>query len=194
MNSQTLRDIENADDLQMKEILLAIAKWFKKNGLANPFNYNFGFEFIQCLTLGYKKTTKDKTLVGGGSDGISLTDPNITAEFKATEYKGQTKNGVDKSHSFSYNGTSRFDTIKEQEDYCYNKIMRDPYHYWTIFDYNLGSLYKTFKVKNSDVWSLIWTKWERSWYNTNNKDPRIGGSISTNEMKKSNIQPEVINH
>ena len=47
--------------------------------------------------------------------------------------------------------------------------MRDPYHYWTIFDYNLGSLYKTFKVKNSDVWSLIWTKWEKSWYNTNNK-------------------------
>ena len=112
MNSQTLRDIENADDLQMKEILLAILKWFKKKSLANPFNYNFGFEFIQAVTHGFRVAP-----VGGGSDGISLIDPNITAEFKATEYKGQTKNGVDKSHSFSYNGTSRFDTIKEQEDY-----------------------------------------------------------------------------
>ena len=34
MNSQTLRDIENADDLQMKEILLAVLKWFKKKGLS----------------------------------------------------------------------------------------------------------------------------------------------------------------
>ena len=41
-------------------------------------------------------------------------DPKITAEFKATEYKGQNKKGVDKSHSFSYNGTSRFDTLREQ--------------------------------------------------------------------------------
>ena len=189
MNSQTLRDIENADDLQMKEILLAVLKWFKKKGLANPFNYNFGFEFIQAVTHGFRVAP-----VGGGSDGISLIDPNITAEFKATEYKGHNKKGVDKSHSFIYNGTSRFDTIEDQKEYCYNKIMRDPHHYWTIFDYNLGSLYKTFKVKNSDVWSLIWTKWEKSWYNTNNKDPRIGGSVSTNEMKKLNIQPEVINH
>ena len=189
MNPQTLLEIENADDLQMKEVLLTVLKWFKKKTLANPFNYNYGFEFIQAVTHGFRVAP-----VGGGSDGISLTDPKITAEFKATEYKGQNKKGVDKSHSFSYNGTSRFDTLREQEEYCYNKIMSDPFHYWTIFDYNLGSLYKTFKVKNSDVWSLIWTKWEKSWYNTNNKDPRIGGSVSTNEMKKLNIQPEVINH
>ena len=75
MNPQTLLDIENADDLQMKEILLVIAKWFKKKGLANPFNYNFAFEFIQCQVLGYKKTT-----VGGGSDGKK--DDGETTELK----------------------------------------------------------------------------------------------------------------
>ena len=118
--NDVLKYIENADDLQMKEILLAIVKWFKKKGLANPFNYNFGFEFIQCLTLGYKKTTNDKTLVGGGSDGIK--EDGETTELKATEYKGLTKKGKEKSHSVSYNGTSKKQTIEEQKKYCYNKL------------------------------------------------------------------------
>ncbi len=77
MNSQTLRDIENADDLQMKEILLAILKWFKKKSLANPFNYNFGFEFIQAVTHGFRVAP-----VGGGSDGISLRQQNTKDKLK----------------------------------------------------------------------------------------------------------------
>ena len=50
------------------------------------------------------------------------------------------------------------------------------------------------KIKNSDVWTLIWTEWERSWYNVKDDDPRIGGSISTNLLKKMNIPYEVITH
>ena len=60
MNPQTLLDIENADDLQMKEILLVIAKWFKKKGLANPFNYNLvdnnGTESINLGAYGVPET------------------------------------------------------------------------------------------------------------------------------------------
>jgi len=72
--------------------------------------------------------------------------------------------------------------------------MRDKYHYWTMTDYENGELVKTLKIKNSDVWTLIWTKWEKSWYNVKDDDPRIGGSISTNLLKKMNIPYEVITH
>ena len=72
--------------------------------------------------------------------------------------------------------------------------MRDEYHYWTVFNYEEGRLVKTYKVKNVDVWSLIWTKWEKSWYNSNNKDPRIGGTVSTKELNENNINYEVILH
>ena len=188
MNSQTLLDIENADDFQMKEILLAVAKWFKKNGLANPFNYNFAYEFIQCQVLGYKKTT-----VGGGSDGIK--EDGETTELKAMEWKGLTKKGKEKSHSPSYNGTTKKQTLEEQKEYCYNKIMRDKFHHWTIIDYEKGKLLKTLKIKCEDVWTLIWPKWEKAFHESSSRaDGRINGSISSKELDENNIQYEVINH
>tara|TARA_B100000902_G_scaffold126666_1_gene126165 strand:- start:245 stop:793 length:549 start_codon:yes stop_codon:yes gene_type:complete len=170
------------------EQILSLLKYFKKEGLGNPFNYNRGFEFLQAEYLGFELLP-----VGGGSDFVSK-DKKKTAEGKGTEWQGLTKKGVEKSHSWSYNGTSRFDTLEEQEEYCKKKIMRDDYHYWTVFDYEKGELVKTYKVKNVDVWSLIWTKWEKSWYNSNNKDPRIGGTVSTKELNDNNINYEVIVH
>ncbi len=188
MNPQTLLDIENSDDFELKDILLAVLKRFKRGGHANPFNYNYGFEFIQCLTLGYKKTT-----VGGGSDGKK--DDGETTELKATEHLGLTKKGKEKSHSVSYNGTTKKQTIDEQRKYCYNKIMRDKFHHWTIIDYENGKLVKTLKLKCEDVWTLIWPKWEKAFYESSSRaDGRINGSISTNELDKNNIQYEVINH
>ena len=173
---------------QMKEVLLSILKWFKKMGLANPFNYNYGFEFIQCLTLGYKQTT-----VGGGSDGIR--EDGQTTELKAAEDKGYTKKGKLKSHSVSYNGTTKKSTIEEQKKYCYNKIMRDKFHHWTIFDYENGKLVMTLKIKNEDIWTLIWPKWEKAFYESSTRaDGRINGSLSTNELDRNNIQYEVISH
>ena len=170
------------------DTILSLLKYFKKEGLGNPFNYNRGFEFLQADVLDF-----DLLPVGGGSDFISK-DKKETGEGKGTEDKGLTKKGVEKSHSWSYNGTSRFDTLEEQKEYCKKKIMRDEYHYWTIFNYEVGELVKTYKVKNVDVWSLIWTKWEKSWYNSNNKDPRIGGTVSTKELNDKNIPYEVITH
>ena len=102
---------------QMKNILLYVVKWFYDRGLGNPFNYNRAFEFIQALTLGY---ILEK--VGGGSDGKKL-DSDETAEFKGTEYKGMNKKGNSElSNSVSYNGTSRYDTIVEQEEYCKKRL------------------------------------------------------------------------
>ena len=188
MNPQTLLDIENSDDFELKDILLAVLKRFKRGGLANPYNYNFGFEFIQCLTLGYKKTK-----VGGGSDGIK--EDGETTELKAMEWQGFTKKGKEKSHSVSYNGTSKKQTIEEQKKYCYNKIMRDKFHHWTIIDYENGKLVKTLKIKCEDVWTLLWSKWEKAFYESSTReDGRINGALSTNELHKNNIQYEVINH
>ena len=85
-------------------------------------------------------------------------------------------------------------TIEEQEAYCRNKIMRDEFHFWTIFDYTEGKILKTIQVKNTDVWSLIWSKWEKSFYKPSAADPRIGGSISTNDLKKNSTDYEVITH
>ncbi len=106
-----------------------------------------------------------------------------------------TKRGKEKSHSFSYNGTTKVQTIEEQEKVCYKKVMRDKYHYWTMTDYSTGRLVKTLKIKNSDVWKLIWKKWKHSFYKSAiHADGRIGGSISTNDLKKNNIPYEVITH
>ena len=175
---------------EMKEVLLAILKWFKKHNLGNPFNYNRAFEFIVAQELGYVLLP-----VGGGSDAVNPNDPNDTIELKGTEFLGETKTGKEKSHGFSYNGTTKKQTIEEQEKYCYDKIMRDKYHYWTMTDYSTGKLVKTLKIKNSDVWTLIWKKWKHSFYKSaTNADGRIGGSISTNDLKKHNIPYEVIAH
>jgi hypothetical protein len=86
------------DDVQVLGFLLL--KYFKMKGWGNPFNYNRFFEFIQVRVLGYNLTT-----VGGGSDGIN--DEGESTELKGTEFKGLTAKGVEKSHSFTYNGTTR---------------------------------------------------------------------------------------
>ena len=186
--NDVLKYIKNASHDDMVKILLEVLSWFKLENLGNPFNYNRGFEFIQAHVLGFKLEP-----VGGGSDGVS--DDGITAEFKATEWKGLTKRGKEKSHSFTYNGTTKVQTIEEQEKVCYKKVMRDDYHYWTIVDYEAGNFLKTLKVKNTDVWSLIWGKWKSSFYNSaTNADGRIGGCISTNELTKHNIKYEIISH
>ena len=173
------------DDVQVLGFLLL--KYFKMKGWGNPFNYNRFFEFIQARVLGYNLTT-----VGGGSDGIN--DEGESTEFKGTEYSGLTAKGVEKSHSFTYNGTTRKPTLDEQKQYCKEKIMRDDLHHWTIFDYDNGKLLKTLQLTAEQVWTVLWPKWEKSWYNSGAADPRIGGSISTNELKKLGIEYNVIEH
>jgi hypothetical protein len=144
-------------------------------------------EFIQAKLLKYKLTK-----VGGGSDGIN--EQNKTSEFKGTEFLGFTKKGVEKSHSFSYNGTTRKPTLEEQKKYCYEKIMRDPLHHWSIIDYENGKLIKTIQLTNEQVWKVLWPKWEKSWHNNGAADPRIGASISTAELKKAGIEYVTIIH
>lgn len=176
---------ENMTDQELTENLLNLLKEFNGRGLGNPFNYNRAFEYLQADLLGFNLTK-----VGGGSDGVN--DEGITAEFKATVYKGTTKKGIDKSHSFSYNGTSRKDNLEEQEKYCRQKIMRDPFHYWTIINYDNGTFVKTLKVPAETVWKLLWPKWKNSFDNPSASDPRIGGSVSTNDLKGEEF--EVIRH
>ena len=157
-NKSISETIENASDEEMKEILFAVLKWFKKKNLGNPFNYNRAFEWLQSEILGFKLTT-----VGGGSDGYN---DDATAEFKATVYKFLTKKRVEKSHSFAYNGTTRKDNLEEQKEYCRKKIMRDPFHYWSMIDYVGGNFVKTLKVPAETVWKLLWPKWENSFHNS----------------------------
>ena len=185
----TTQSIRNASPEEMIHILFAVLQWFKDRELGNPFNYNRAFEFIQTHTLGYTLTK-----VGGGSDCKKEEDPSKTAELKTTEFKGFGANGKEKSHSFTYNGTTRKSTIEEQEKYCRDKIMRDEFHYWTLIDSTNGKFKKTLKIKPADIWTVIWPKWKESFYKPNAADPRIGGSISTNDLKKANIDYEVITH
>ncbi len=108
--NDVLKYIKNASQDDMVKILLEVLSWFKLRNLGNPFNYNRAFEFIVAINLGYVLLP-----VGGGPDAVNPNDPNDTIELKGTEYKGLTKKGLEKSHSFSYNGTSRKPTLKEQE-------------------------------------------------------------------------------
>ena len=180
--------ISGASFQDMKEILLSILVWFRKHNLGNPFNYNRAFEFISALTHGFVLLP-----VGGGSDAVNPDDESDTIEIKTTKYE-LTKKGNEKSMGFTYNGTTRKPTLEEQKEYCYEKIMRDEYHIWDMIDYEKGALVKSIKIKNTEVWGLIWEKWEKSWYNTDAADPRIGGRVTTNDLKKNNVQYEVINH
>ena len=180
--------ISGASFQDMKEILLAILVWFKEHNLGNPFNYNRAFEFISALTHGYVLLP-----VGGGSDAVNPNDKSDTIEIKTSKYE-LNKKGNEKSMGFTYNGTTRKPTLKEQQEYCYDKIMRDEYHIWDMVDYEEGALVKSIIIKNTEVWKLIWPKWEKSWYNTSNADPRIGGAISTSMLKKENAVYEVIIH
>ena len=182
----TMRPLTDSELSQMEMHLLCE---YRRRGLGNPFNYNRGWERNQAELLGFTLTT-----VGGGSDGVSKDDPNVTAEFKATQYKGSTKTGEEKSHSFSYNGTSRQPTLSEQKSYCEKKIMRDKDHYWSMIDYEKGIFVKTIKITNSELWKALWPKWEKSFHNPSAKDPRIGASISTKELDQNNIQYEIITH
>jgi hypothetical protein len=180
--------ISGASFQDMKEILLSILVWFRKHNLGNPFNYNRAFEFISALTHGFVLLP-----VGGGSDAVNPDDESDTIEIKTTKYE-LTKKGNEKSMGFTYNGTTRKPTLEEQKEYCYEKIMRDEYHIWDMIDYEKGALVKSIKIKNTEVWGLIWEKWKKSWYNTDAADPRIGGKVTTNDLKKNNVQYEVINH
>ena len=180
--------ISGASFQDMKEILLSILVWFRKHNLGNPFNYNRAFEFISALTHGFVLLP-----VGGGSDAVNPDDESDTIEIKTTKYE-LTKKGNEKSMGFTYNGTTRKPTLEEQKEYCYEKIMRDEYHIWDMIDYEKGALVKSIKIKNTEVWGLIWDKWKKSWYNTDAADPRIGGKVTTNDLKKNNVQYEVINH
>ncbi len=180
--------ISGASFQDMKEILLSILVWFRKHNLGNPFNYNRAFEFISALTHGFVLLP-----VGGGSDAVNPDDESDTIEIKTTKYE-LTKKGNEKSMGFTYNGTTRKPTLEEQKEYCYEKIMRDEYHIWDMIDYEKGALVKSIKIKNTEVWGLIWDKWKKSWYNTDAADPRIGGRVTTNDLKKNNVQYEVINH
>ena len=168
----------------VKDMLLWLVRFFKEKGIGNPFNYNRASEFIQALTLRFVLEP-----VGGGSDG-KCPKTGVTAEFKGTEYKGMNKKGTaELSHSVSYNGTSRFDTIEEQEEYCKKKIMRDPFHYWTLFNYEDGKLVKTLKISAEVVWKNLWPKWKKSFETgANAKDPRIGATISTTTLKNDKYE------
>lgn len=186
MNKFDSIDPNSLDNDDIRDLGFLLMRCFKIRGWGNPFNYNRFFEFIQSTVLGYLLLP-----VGGGSDCIRN---NVTGELKATEFKGFGTNGKEKSHSFTYNGTSRQPTLEEQEKYCRKKIMRDDFHFWTMIDYDAGRLVKTIQVKPEDVWTVLWPKWKKSWYNKKSSDPRIGGSVSTNELKKLNIPYKIIEH
>jgi len=195
MQSETNPMVSNFKDLKVEDVTVQdilelghfLLKWFKFKGFGNPFNYNRFFELDQANLLGYTLTK-----VGGGSDGIN--DQGNTTEFKATEFLGFTKRGDERSHSFTYNGTTRKDTLEEQKKYCREKIMRDPLHHCSIIDHEAGKIIKTIQLTNEQVWQLLWPKWENSWHKPKAADPRIGGSISTAEMKKAGIEYVTITH
>lgn len=189
MINQFIEWIENASDQEIKEILLVIAKRFYIKGLGNPFNYNRGMEFIQALTFGLILCP-----VGGGSDAYHALQAWY-AELKKTSFLGFTKAGILKSHSFAYNGTTRKPTLDGQIEYCRTKILRDKYHFLTIVDDVRGALYQTFKVPGEEMSKVLLPKMIHSWETGTSKgDPRINASVSTNDIMKSGIYYETIEH
>ena len=185
---QYLKDIDYHFDDDGKELLgILLEISFYKDELGNPNNYNRFNEFRQA-----RKHKCKLFKVGGGSDAYEIDNPNNTKEFKYGKFKGFGKNGKLKSHSVSYNGTSRYPTIEEQERECRKKIMRDGEHIWDFADPTTGEFKMTIKIKNVDIVDLLLSKQLESWRKTTNKDNRINANISTKMLDDNNVPYEQI--
>jgi len=185
-----LRDTNYDFNDDGKELLgILLMKSFIKEELGNPFNYNRFNEFRQGRKHGYKLTK-----VGGGSDGVSLSDSTKTAEFKLGEYKGVDKRGRELSQGVAYNGTTRKSILEEQIELCRKKCLRDEYHYWDFVNYETGDFIKTYKIKNTEVLKVLLPKQINSWHNSKDADPRINAGLSTKMLDDNNINYELIRH
>jgi hypothetical protein len=146
----------------------------QENGWGDPFSYARSREIYMANALGHKVAT-----TYSGADAYEVVDGHrVPVEYKSTI--------CDKINA-TYNGISVQDTWEDQEKYIKEeKIGKYPYHYYARF--SDGEIVEVWKLESSKVLDILLPKIKKQYPNKkkgNSKDPRIGVTISTKQIKKN---------
>ncbi len=139
-------------------------------GGSDPFSYARAREINMAATFNHR--------VADDYAGADAYDGDIPLEYKST---------IAKSINATYNGISVQDTLEEQERYIIeDKIGKYPYHYYARFAD--GKIVEAWKLTSDKVLNILLPKIKKQYpkkKNGNAKDPRIGVSVTTKEIKEN---------
>jgi len=140
------------------------------NCWGDPFSYARSREIHMAIRLGH---TISKNY--SGSDAV--TPEGIMVEYKST---------IGNSINATYNGISVQPTWNEQVKYLKNdKIAKYPLHFFSR--YSEGKIKEIWKMEGTKVYELLLPKIKKQYDNTKRKDPRVGASLSSKEIKNNAI-------
>jgi hypothetical protein len=151
-------------------ILCTQQKW------GDPFSYARSREIYMAGVLGHQIAS-----TYSGEDAISPDPEEGEVEYKST---------IDKNIKGTYNGISVQPTWEEQEKYIIDeKIGKYNWHYFARFDG--GTIAEIWKMNSANVLGVLLPKIRNQYPKKkqgNSKDPRIGVTVSTKEIKTYGIQ------
>ena len=144
-----------------------------EQGWGDPFSYARSREIYMAGVLGHQIAP-----TYSGADGI---DSAGDAEYKST---------IDKKIKATYNGISVQSNWEEQEKYIIDKkIGKYTNHYYSRFEG--GHIAEIWKLNCYDVLGILLPKIQKQYPKKKQgtaKDPRIGVTVSTREIKTYGVQ------
>jgi len=145
----------------------------EEQGWGDPFSYARSREIHMAGVLGHR--------IADDYSGADAFDEDGGAEYKST---------IADRINATYNGISVQDSWEEQERYIIeNKIGKYPNHYYARYDG--GKIAEIWKLDCDSVLAILLPKIKKQYptkKNGNAKDPRIGVTISTKEIKQYGTQ------
>lgn len=175
MNSQQLlSSISSFNPVQQFKLLFeAMYILCTQQKWGDPFSYARSREIYMAGVLGHQ--------IAFTYSGEDATDEDGEAEYKST---------IAEKIKATYNGISVQPTWEEQEKYIINdKIGKYKNHYYSRFDG--GTIAEIWKLDSENVLNILLPKIENQYPKKrqgNAKDPRIGVTVSTKEIKTYGIK------
>lgn len=146
-----------------------------EQGWGDPFSYARSREIYMAGVLGHQ--------IAPNYSGKDATDEKVDGDV---EYKSTIAEKI----NATYNGISVQSTWEEQEKYIIDeKIGKYKSHYYSRFDG--GHIAEIWKLDCADVLGILLPKIQRQYPKKkqgNAKDPRIGVTVSTREIKTYGVQ------
>ena len=172
--SQLLSSISSLNPVQQFKLLFETMYILcARQNWGDPFSYARSREIYMAGVLGHQ--------IASTYSGEDATDENGEAEYKST---------IDKNIKGTYNGISVQPTWEEQEKYIIDeKIGKYNSHYFARFDG--GTIAEIWKMDSANVLGILLPKICKQYPKKkqgNPKDPRIGVTVSTKEIKTYGIQ------
>ena len=158
---------------EYKELFERLYHLCAQQGWGDPFSYARSREIHLAGELGHQ--------IADTYSGADATDEDGGCEYKST---------IAKKINATYNGISVQDTWEEQERYIIEeKIGKYPNHYYAR--YEDGKIVEVWKLNCESVLNILLPKIKKQYpkkRSGNAKDPRIGVTVSTKEIKENGIK------